>query len=69
MSGETQGGASNTHTLLLRFPMEHVTALGIGTSRHYRPTRYHCVRCLNEIPPGKPGRKCKQCRKGTPNRD
>lgn len=66
--------ARPTHTL--RVPMAAAMlgalcgvsiSLGDGTSRRYRPSSYHCVTCNESIPPGKPGRKCKTCRKGTPN--
>lgn len=28
----------------------------------FKPSRTNCDKCNKEIPPGKPGRKCEECR-------
>lgn len=38
----------------------------LGFTRRVQLSKTNCAQCGKDIPPGKPGRKCKDCRNATP---
>lgn len=52
----------STMKLLQAQAMANMLGVGYISNREMKKYQtYNCVQCEKEIPPGKPGRKCKKC--------